>query len=279
MYKKTTKNVTIYNYSSINDFISVANSNKDYDAVTSFNTDVKRQQWIFSERTECNSRKKTYNLLQAGRGLSSVRNLAKQYRDEFNNTQLNNLSDRFQSVKRVRKFNDFNGNLDFDRVMTGDPNYWERVQRDGQLQTVRIGVNYGMSHENSINSFSRIVALASILAEILENLGYAVEIYGTSLARPCDRAKKPKTRWECHSFPVKSANEPLDFERIHSLGLTGLSRDVQFRADHKETGGWNSYCEQAPQQVIQDCNIDLLVERSWITGNEIERIAKAVESI
>ena len=187
MNKLENNDSCILNFSSINEMLQYA-GNSSYSS---------REIWAFGTDTECNTRTKTYNLLRSGKGLSTVRKLSKKYRQELQCSDLGNIMNRVKSIKRKRVFNDFCGNLDFDRVMSGDPNYWEKVERNGKAKVVRIGINFAISHNNSLMAFSRLVALSAVFAELLENIGYGVEIYATALYKN-DKIDKTKI----HNFLI-----------------------------------------------------------------------------
>ena len=271
MVKIKEKITTIFNFSSIGEFLDTAEKS-EYDG-----NKGKTGGWAFSENAECNTKTKSYKLLRAGRGLSTVRKLSKKYRHEFENSELADIMNRVQNIKRKRKFNDFDGNLDFDRVMSGNPEYWDKVQRSCQSKVVRIGINFCLSFGNKIDDFSRIVALSAVFAEILENLGYGVEIYGSGMYQKHAGDKGKKFRGIL--FPVKSVTERLDFDRIYSLGLTGLLRDAHFRAEITEFGYYGGRAEDIPQDVIKLADIDVLITKSWTGENQTEKIIQVIKEL
>ena len=270
MYESKNKDTVIYNFRSVGEFMDMAGQ-------SSFDAEGATSRWAFGTNEEADNRKKTYSLIRAGRGLSSVRKLSQKYRQEFQNSSLGEIMQRVQSIKRVRRFNDFNGNLDIDRVMAGDPNSWVKVERNGKAKVVRVGINFCLSNGNVIKDFSRMVALSAIFAEILENMGYGVEIYGSSLWE-AHKGRKLK-KWQGIQFPVKSVTEPLDFDRIYSLGLPGLLRDAQFRVEQHLTGQYGGLCSPPPQEMLKLAEVDVIIEKSWTDGNQVEQIVKVIEGL
>ena len=124
------------------------------------------------------------------------------------------------------------------------------------------------------------VALSAIFAEILENMGYGVEIYGASMFSTIGRVKrKTGAKWCGLLFPVKAVTEPLDFDRIYSLGLPGLLRDVQFRVEEYLHGDHGGLCEAPPQDVLKASDVDVIVEKSWTNGNQVEQIVQTINSL
>ena len=88
-----------------------------------------------------------------------------------------------------------------------------------------------------------------------------------------------KADWENMQFPIKNANEVLDVERIYSLGLQGLLRDVFFRVERVETGSHGGRCVTPPNDVLEFSNIDVIVEKTWTEGKQAERVIQAINSL
>ena len=274
MEKLENKDSCIMSFSSINELVDIAEKSDKVSQI------INAKKWVYSENIECDTREKSFALLRSGRGLSSIRKLSRKYRQELENSDLSEIIHTTKSIKRTRRFNDFDGNLDFDRVMVGNPDYWEKIKRDGDAKIVRIGINYALANTNTIHSFSRIVGLSAIFAEILENLGYGVEIYGSSFYEN-DR-KKPRTmrkQWLGCLFPVKLANEPLDFDRIYSLGLPALLRDAEFHVEHHFYNEFGGFAYSPSPELLSLTNIDVLVTKSWTNGKESEKIMQAIEKL
>ena len=272
MKEKTekTKSATnvLFEFNSIAELIETAKKSKPIDVCSG-------SKWQYGE---LGSWKKTEQYLRAGKGLPEVRKLARKYRHEFENTKLSEITQRVTSCKRKRRYNDNDGDLDIERVMAGSDEYWSKIERNGEQKTVRIGVNFSISAGNDTISFSRTVALSAIFAETLESLGYGVEIYGCCLYRS-SRARNKKYGEMGMTFPVKQVTEPLDFDRIYSIGLQGLLRNAKFRAENYLTGNFGGNCVPPSQGFIKLAGLDVVVERSWTDGNEVEEIVQAIESL
>ena len=266
--------VSILQWRDINELIDYSFINGDLDKNTEL---FGNNRWSLSNNRECSTQNRSEKLLKSGRGLSTIRKISQNYRDEFQNTDLNDLMNTVQSVKRTRKFNDFDGNLDFDRVMSGNMDYWERVERTGDYKVVRVGINYGMSNGNTIDNFSRLVGLGAIFCEILENIGYGVEIYGANIKQGGMGDDK---KVNGHIFPVKAVNEPLDFERIYSLGIPALLRRFTFRTEYVLSGDYGGWSYMPKQDVLDVANIDVLLTRSWTDKNkQVDKIIQAIENL
>ena len=260
----------LFTYKSMMDFITVARQSK-------WKKSADRSNWQFGE---LDSRKKTEEYLIKGLGLKSMRTQARKYREEFENTVLQEIRSRVQSVKRVRRNNDSDGDLDLDAVLGGPDEYWTKIERKGSQKVVRIAINCSISWQNKPKDFAKLVSLSAVFCEILEELGYGVEIYCCFISELTGYRKTPDNiNWESMLFPIKECTEVLDVERIYSLGLQGLLRDVFFRVERVETGGHAGICETPPNDVLEFSNIDVVVEKTWTDGNQAERIVQAIENL
>ena len=268
---------SVWTFTSIDEFLQTADKCKNPSRMISSDDS---EGWHYGDSKEANSWRKTERLLKSGMGLSNVRKLARKYRQEFENSKLTEITDNVKSVKRKRRFNDNDGELDIERVMAGSDDYWSKMRRDGKQKIVRLGINCSISGNNDTKTFSRIVALASVFAELLEYLGYGVEIYGCFLYKPASNAGRDrKYNWIGFQFPVKGATEPLDFDRIYSLGLQGLLRNAKFRVEDVLTGDYIGACYQPAQEIIKLAELDVVVGSDWVGGNEVDQIIKAIDSL
>ena len=273
MNKNTIKGKFCYDFTGITEFLNMAEKT-DPDAVGRGDAGSNRAKWQFGS---LGSWKKTEELLKKGLGITSMRRHARNFRDDFRSTKLSEITSKVQSVKRARQFNDCDGDLDLERVLGGNDNYWTRVVRTGKQKVVRLGINCTLSCENSEKEFSKLVALSAVLTEILENLGYGLEIYACFIAYPTGGKHKKK---EVNiQFPIKRSGETLDIEQIYSMGLTGLLRDAYFRVEMQIRGDHSGVCRQPSKEMLKLSNIDILVTRSWLNGRESESILSAINTL
>ena len=161
--------------------------------------------------------------------------------------------------------------------MGGSDEYWTKIERNGSQKVVRIAINCSISCRNGSKEFAKLVSLSAVFCEILEELGYGVEIYCAFISDVAYR--KIGFDWESVIFPIKQSNEVLDVERIYSLGLQGLLRDVFFRVERVQSGNHGGRCNTPPSDVLEFSNIDVIVERTWTNGNQAERIIQTIENL
>jgi hypothetical protein len=171
------------------------------------------------------------------------------------------------------------------------------LTRRADRPIVRIGLNTSMSCGNQPEDFGRISAVAGVLCEKLESLGYGVEIYAVDSCRPYGMSNRKydamghrKTKgwgeyWMNTKWLIKNGDEPLDCQRIMSHGMSGLLRCWGFSACYLMHGACDPSsmsCLDTPREVIESCGLDIMVEKSWSRTNSeanADRIVGMVEEL
>ena len=173
-------------------------------------------------------------------------------------------------VKRKRRWSEDGGELDIDRVMTGDPNYWVTSRRDGQQRIVNVGINYSMSADNSATQFPRLLAMAFCTAEIIERLGYGVEITAIRTNYPAGISN-----WERgFTFPLKKSQEPLDINRIGSISLVGFFRYFSFFVGNVLYKDGCGRCMETSDEMTSFAGADIVIENKWLNAGRQEYYVK-----
>ena len=204
-----------------------------------------------------------------------------EYRDKINAENIHDLQDSVQSIKRVTRFTDDGAELDIDRVMCGDTEYWRTTRRDGKYRVVRLVINFAMSYNNKADSFAKLLAMTYVTAEILDAKGYGLEIYGMFNSHT-------RTGWEsylneqCIMIPLKKTQEGLDIERIGVVGIVGFFRHVSWIIANNLFGYFNGTARQVTDEMKAFSGADVLVENTWTRGDtakQVMNISKALESL
>jgi hypothetical protein len=129
------------------------------------------------------------------------------------------------STKRRRHYDYTGDELCVDRYITRTPECWETRKRGKKRSFVRFAVQFGYTATAEQDVFIKNAALACAASDILERLGYIVEIvgvgWGTNIRNDNYGGNpSPFTGWEAvGTFPIKHADQPLD---VHSVLLTGV---------------------------------------------------------
>ena len=231
--------------------------------------------WAFGHDDESNTSRKTDKLLEDGRSTESVkRTIRKTLKDVRLAGVDKMLNERFESVKRKRVWCEDGSELDIDRIMTGDPDHWIKTKRNGKKRVIRIGVNVSMSSFNSSEVFAKNVALAYICAEGLENLGYGVEIVAVNSSYFLGSQNHLGQDETATTFPLKRVTEPVDIERVGSIGLSSMLRYYGFTTDTFINRQPNGMPNTMSNEMKGFMNIDILVETSWSSGDSHKQARK-----
>lgn len=157
-----------------------------------------------------------------------------------------------ESARRRRVWSD-QGDPDTDRVLDRRE-LWAGESRRGKLaHMIRLGVNITRSCGNGHEGYAKAAAYCAAVADQLVKLGYAVEIVGCSAV--------VHGQWTIHSWPLKRPNEPLDIERILSMGNCALHR--LFILDALRPSGMVNV---PPKLVYDRLGIDYVFGKQWSGG-------------
>jgi hypothetical protein len=213
----------------------------------------------------------------SGQSPKAIKRYIKKFREELKQDGLYHLPDEVVSCKRRRVWTDEGADLDIDAVMSGDPNYWVNVKRDGKFRIVRLVVNYSASGGNDEKTFAKTIASALVTAEIIETLGYGVEIYGASACR---------TRYQKHIdervmlMPLKRCTEVLDMERLGYVGSVGHFRYFGFGIEGELFGDWNGSASHVSTELQDYMGADVYISTSWGENDKQSLlIRKAIEKL
>jgi len=170
---------------------------------------------------------------------------------------------------------------------------FDSVTNIGVNPIIKIGINVCVSWGNSEETFGRMSAMAACLCERLTALGYGVEIWGLSNQHqdhpPWDDGTKDPdgspvtgdpdgghtgTCWDDYNvaimWPMKGGHEPLDVERIMSVGVPGLFRRYCFQIQRSSCIGDPSHGRalETKDYVRDALGLDTIVETSWGEGGD-----------
>ena len=254
-----------------------------FDSVCFYPKEVEGEgEWAFGTDKESDTSEKTDKLLEDGRSAKAVTKIIRKTLKDIRLAGVDKmLNERFESVKRKRVWCEDGSELDIDRIMTGDPDHWIKTKRNGKKRVINIGINTSASWNNGSSVFAKNVALAYVTAEALENLGYGVRITAINTSYYYDGGNGNSSRDEtATTFPLKRATEPVDIERVGSIGLKSMLRYYGFVTDvliHRQNCG---YCREMSDEMKGFLNLDILVSTSWSHGNaqdQARKVSRVIE--
>ena len=269
---------SLYKFENVDEILSMYDANKDNRDIfhNISNTTIEGKRWTFGKLSGYDNEQAVRDCAEKGKAHPRVMTYINKYRQELQEDGLYDVPDEMKSVKRKRRWSEDGGELDIDRVMTGDPNYWVTSRRDGQQRIVNVGINYSMSADNSATQFPRLLAMAFCTAEIIERLGYGVEITAIRTNYPAGISN-----WERgFTFPLKKSQEPLDINRIGSISLVGFFRYFSFFVGNVLYKDGCGRCMETSDEMTSFAGADIVIENKWLnTGKQEYYVKKALAKI
>ena len=170
------------------------------------------------------------------------------------------------SCKRNRRFMDEGDEIDIDRFLGNADNVWTSYKRDKKAKNIKIALNFGLACTNSEENFAELVAVLSTVSDLLTQLGYATEVLGCNARRYSGRRNYYQT---CSSIKFKRSGERLDIQRLLSMGLQGLLRDLEFGVGEmlEYDGSQGQQTLMAPE-LREMLNINYVIEQKGIKTDQ-----------
>ena len=136
-------------------------------------------------------------------------------------SEVSDLITRAPSTKRRRVRRETGDELDIDRMMVNDPQCWESRVRGASKRLVRLGLGAVFSASEGDKRFLTAAGYATAAADVLERLGYSVEIKAVA------QIVLPNIGGKLGLFSVimKNSQQRLDEYATMVAGLPGFSRD------------------------------------------------------
>jgi hypothetical protein len=279
-------------------------ANKEFESIDNlidFNDEVwgkinhSKEDWACGgSDVECNTFSKSHDLLIAGDCTNDLSARIEKLRAELELSGLYDLPQGFKSCKRRRVFSDNGDEIDIDRYLADDDDQWQTTKRDGKKEFVTLGINVGMSHGNSADDFAQNSALAYCTAEILEVMGYGVEIKITASGHgSCNGTYLENCynilaedggvidRYDSETavtFTCKQFSEPLDLRAIASSAIPALFRRYVFHAFKTIFGGLGNAKETSKRQ-LDLIGINILIANQWRDGEQINFVEKILQDL
>ena len=249
------------------------------------NESEKQLKWAFGSSKEFGNWTKTKDAMIKGRASKQTLKRVNEYENKFK-TSFTDSDSEIQSIKKKRVFSDDGAELDIDRVMGGDTNYWSSRKKTGKAKVVRLGIDIGMSLGNTSSKFAKVVGLGIAISKAIQKAGYCLEIYKVGRAVPVENnflvrqgsfdgampknIKPTATNIET-GFKVclKGSQQNIDTERISNIGLQGVFRGSMFRAEGLAFGHFNGYPKGLwSEQDMENYGLDCVVSNRWVDGQE-----------
>jgi|TARA_R110000744_G_scaffold339876_1_gene445001 hypothetical protein len=183
------------------------------------------------------------------------------------------------SCKRKRRFVDDGDEVDIDRFLANSDTPWVVTKRNKKARNIKIAINFGLSCGNSEINFAKLISAGAYLSDVLTKVGYAVEVWGVN-----STGYKGSLRLDevCTAIKFKDSGQRLDIQRVLSMGLTGLFRNLIFGILEKK---WKSnetlgYQIQMSKEVKKELGFNYVIEQEIVSDEEkmLDYFEKAISN-
>lgn len=149
---------------------------------------------------------------------------------------------RVTSVRRKRRRREEGDDIIIDRALSGDPECWWTRHREPVKRSLTVGFNISKSCTVDHGKFYEAVAATIAVVEHLQSAGYCVRVIafesGMATLQPDSGADPPGQPMEKEClwlapFIAKDYNEPVDPQRLLTIGEPGTLRILGFRWTEK----------------------------------------------
>lgn len=239
---------------------------------------VEKNGWIYSKTKDRYNQRWTYGThfqnhsthmkaLRDGRTTPSLVTHYKKIRSTLERKlRVSKFTGQGVSCKRKRRFVDDGDEIDIDRFLANSDTPWVVTKRNKRARNIKIAINFGLSNGNNENSFAKLISTGAYLSDVLTKIGYAVEVWGAISigyrgALPLDEV--------CAAIRFKDSGQRLDIQRVLSMGLTGLFRNLMFGILEKKWKFHESlgYQIQMCKEVKKELGFNYVIEQE-IVSNE-----------
>tara|TARA_R100001377_G_scaffold65994_1_gene41264 strand:+ start:3438 stop:4292 length:855 start_codon:yes stop_codon:yes gene_type:complete len=171
------------------------------------------------------------------------------------------------SCKRKRRFVDDGDEIDMDRFLANSDTPWVVTKRNKKARNIKIAVNFGLSSGNNEHSFAKLVSAGAYLSDVLTKIGYAVEVWGVDATGYRGSLKLDEV---CTAIKFKDSGQRIDLQRILSMGLPGLFRNLIFGILEKKWESDSSLGKQIQmsKEVKKELGFNYVIEQEIVSNEE-----------
>jgi hypothetical protein len=155
------------------------------------------------------------------------------------------------------QWNMIQGDLNLDRIFAGQRKFMRRIHaepKDSRIIGIGVQINALAYIDSDILSIRSIVA--SIAVEVLERLGYNVELYGYTFSKRCYDTGEKAT---CSTIRIKKAGDVMTQSTILNATSSWAFRNAIFAMNDYQNDGasWNG---QGASRVPTDKHLKIIEE-------------------
>lgn len=128
--------------------------------------------------------------------------------------------------KRKFSYLDEGDEIDIDRWQNNETEHWRKLTKKNEKRSLSLYLNLGGNSSNNANTFMKNMISFSILVDLLTTAGFHVEANAIFMA--AYSCSSPDFSFSIATFKLKSSNQPLDVERMLTVGAGGFFRYYVF---------------------------------------------------
>jgi len=240
---------------------------------------VRREEWTYG--TTFPDYATTRDALQCGRFHPASLGPARAVKDALSAALYATISRRGLSPRRAVRYNPMGGEVEAERWLAGNPNYYAESRRGRKSKFLTLGINGWLSHGNNEAAFRGLAGAALGITEALRSAGYGVRV---------DVVSYVKSHNGYHSvirLPLLRSVDRLNYGAILRIGTNGFSRDFLARMELINIGGdprvasgeWDGECLEIPPRLLALEQIDIYITKSWTDEGQADIIQSVVQKL
>jgi hypothetical protein len=177
--------------------------------------------------------------------------------------------------KKKRHFNTDNGEIDIDRIMAGNPEFFDRKIKTSEKKGIHVLLSLATSASYDAKTFSTKIIELYKLVYIFDFIGVPTRISICNVTN--QTTTNSPYRHQSSYFIIKHELEKLNLQKLGLLGCSGLYRCFFFLAKTcftgKLTGGLGTPIAIS-DDIKKELSVDYCLSQEDSLKNEIEKIYK-----
>ncbi len=180
--------------------------------------------------------------------------------------------------KRKKKFTEDGGELNIDKYMSGEPEYWQAISAKPNKKSVKIAVACDIPSAADADLTARTMTVAAALVDILSRANISTEVHFCSLGLKSTSG----IRYSGFFAKIKESDRPIDIQRFLSAGAPGLFRHYCFSLNENtlygvpdDSYGYPTKRDQA-DEIGQTLGFDIIMHTN---GNFDQNLSLVVNKI
>jgi hypothetical protein len=207
-----------------------------------------------------------------------VQEIEKQKGEFLNDPRIKEAFKRLTTYRRNKKFTIDDGELIFERVMSGDPEYYQKNIRKKIKKGIRILLNFSQNCGQNYTTFAKNTVDMFKISYVFELMGIPVQI----LAGFVPENATDNRRFSATLFLLKSETEQINLQKAALISCPGMLRYHGFAAGAlffktRINGGYGT-TTNVSKKFAELAECDFLIGQENKADKVIKELLKVVEA-